>query len=163
MSGWEDPSIIREGGGWRLTRGGERDGGVLASIHTAAFADAWDADTLTAFLIQPGGFALIADNEVAGAGGFLLARVLAGESEVLTLAVRPDCRRTGCATALIEGALALAAALGARRMVLEVGADNAAAQALYARAGFESIGRRPRYYRSAAGLPVDALLLAADC
>ena len=153
--------IPREHGRWRITRASENDGEALASIHATAFADAWDAATLTAFLGQRGGFALIAGDAVAAAGGFLLARAVAGESEVLTLAVRPDCRRTGCAATLLASALATAAALGAQRMFLEVGADNHAGRALYARAGFEIIGRRPGYYRNDAGPSVDALLLAA--
>jgi ribosomal-protein-alanine N-acetyltransferase len=163
MTDREDQSLVGNGCRWRITRAGADHGEVLASIHSAAFADAWDAEILTAFLGQPGGFALIAADAAAGAGGFLLARAVAEESEVLTLAVRPDCRRTGCARVLLESALGLAAALGAQRMVLEVGADNGAARALYARTGFEIIGRRPGYYRSAAGVPVDALLLAARC
>jgi ribosomal-protein-alanine N-acetyltransferase len=42
--------------------------------------------------------------------------------------------------------------------VLEVAADNAAARALYARAGFVAVGHRPRYYRRG-GAAVDALIL----
>ncbi len=136
-------------GRWRIFRARECDGEVMASIHAAAFPDPWDAETLTAFLGQKGGFALIAgDDAAAGAGGFLLARAVSGESEVLTLAVRPECRRTGCAAALIARAVAAAKELGAHRMVLEVGADNVAARTVYARAGFQTIGRRPAYYRN---------------
>lgn len=159
MSGRVAP-VFHADAGWHIRRAGEDDGDVLASIHASAFADAWDADTLTAFLGQAGGFALIAHGPLAGTGGFILGRAVAGESEVLTLAVRPDCRRRGCGTALLAGALATAAAMGASRMVLEVGADNTAARALYAAAGFEVSGRRPGYYRNPTGSPTDALLLA---
>jgi ribosomal-protein-alanine N-acetyltransferase len=41
---------------------------------------------------------------------------------------------------------------------LEVSANNEAARALYARAGFVEVGRRPRYYASGA----DALVLRLD-
>ncbi|MFO1152372.1 MAG: GNAT family N-acetyltransferase [Rhodospirillales bacterium] len=145
---------------WRIASVGESDSAVLASIHRTAFPDAWDAATLGTFVAQPGGFALLARDRSGVAGGFLLARAVAGESEVLTLAVRPECRRTGCGMGLLTHALVVAAAVGTQRMVLEVSADNGAAQALYLRAGFEIIGRRAGYYRSGAGLPVDALLLA---
>ena len=161
MGGARSDSAARpDSGRWRITRAGESDGWVMASIHAAALSDPWDAYTLTAFLGQPGGFALIADDG-AGPSGFLLARAVAGESEVLTLAVRPDRRRGGCAAALLAKAMATAAELGARRMVLEVGADNLAARRLYAGARFRAVGRRRGYYRNAAGLPLDALLLTA--
>src|SRR5574338_969702 len=93
--------LLGNQGRWRITRAGERDGEILASIHSAAFVDAWDAETLAAFLGQPGGFALIAGEPPAPSGGFLLARAVAEESEVLTLAVRPECRHAGCGTALL--------------------------------------------------------------
>jgi RimJ/RimL family protein N-acetyltransferase len=40
-----------------------------------------------------------------------------------------------------------------------VAADNVAARRLYRRAGFEAVGRRPRYYGSAGATPVDALVM----
>ena len=42
---------------------------------------------------------------------------------------------------------------------LEVAADNAAAQALYARAGFAESGRRRGYYRRPDGSGLDALVM----
>ena len=55
-----------------------------------------------------------------------------------------------------------AAARGAVRVFLEVADDNAAARALYARAGFVEAGRRPGYYAGADGERRDALLLALN-
>ena len=53
---------------------------------------------------------------------------------------------------------------GADRMLLEVGAGNAAALGLYAAAGFVEIDRRPRYYRDGADAVVLRLpLTAARC
>ncbi len=54
--------------------------------------------------------------------------------------------------------MALAAGAGAAVMLLEVAADNSAAAALYARAGFGQAGRRPRYYPDG----TDALLLRVE-
>jgi ribosomal-protein-alanine N-acetyltransferase len=74
--------------------------------------------------------------------------------------VRPAARRSGLGGRLVgEGVLA-AAARGAGRVFLEVAEDNAAARALYARAGFVEAGRRPGYYAGADGERRDALLLA---
>ncbi len=92
----------------------------------------------------------------------MLVQVAADEAEILTLAVRPSARRTGVATRLIEKAAARIVAAGGRRLFLEVAEDNAAGRALYARLGFEPVGRRPRYYARPDGPAVDALLLARN-
>ncbi|MBY0338017.1 MAG: GNAT family N-acetyltransferase [Acetobacteraceae bacterium] len=89
--------------------------------------------------------------------GFILARVAADEAEILTLAVVPEARRQGVATALVEAACAAALLAGARVMFLEVAEDNGAARALYAALGFAVAGRRRGYY----GPGRDALLLRA--
>jgi len=51
-----------------------------------------------------------------------------------------------------------AAAMGASAIFLEVSTGNRAALALYARAGFTPIGRRPGYYSDRS----DALVLRLD-
>ncbi|MBS7791055.1 GNAT family N-acetyltransferase [Roseococcus sp. SDR] len=79
-------------------------------------------------------------------GGFILARRVLDEAEILTLAVHPDHRRQGLGEALVETAAVVTAAAGARVMFLEVAEDNAPAMALYAKAGFERAGRRRDYY-----------------
>jgi ribosomal-protein-alanine N-acetyltransferase len=86
-------------------------------------------------------------------------RAIAGEAEVLTLAVEPAHRRRGAARALLRGALAQATAAGAEQAFLEVAADNAAALALYREEGFEEAGRRAGYYQRPGARAVDALVL----
>jgi len=125
---------------------------VMAQIHGKAFppAETWDAATIRWHLGLPG---------VAGwidpRGGMILARAAADEMEVLTLAVIPAARRRGIATGLLEAAMTWARSQGARAAFLEVGVANAAAQSLYARAGFAPTGRRRRYYSDGS----DALIL----
>lgn len=76
--------------------------------------------------------------------GFLVARsVGASEVELLNLAVHPQWRRQGVATALLA---AMTQHLPAD-IFLEVRAANEGARLLYARAGFTEVGRRPGYYR----------------
>ena len=55
-----------------------------------------------------------------------------------------------------------AAQAGAVRLFLEVAEDNAAARALYDRAGFRPIGRRKAYYARPDGGRTDALVLGRD-
>lgn len=126
----------------------------LAAIHAAAFPprEAWGEDAIALQLAMPGVFGLLDQR-----GGMILARVTEDEAEVLTVAVAPQIRRQGVATALLAGAMAAAREQAARTMVLEVAIGNAAARSLYVRAGFVEAGRRPRYYADGG----DALILRA--
>lgn len=81
-----------------------------------------------------------------GIAGFLVARALLSESEVLNFGVRPDARRRGIGSKLLEEAIDWSKRGRARRMMLEVRASNVGAQSFYARHGFQIVGRRGRYY-----------------
>lgn len=120
------------------------DADALAQVHAEAFEAPWPARDILRFAEDPGGFAL-ASETADGLAGFILCRVLAGEAEVLTLAVRPEHRRRGVARNLLEAAAVLAGRT-AGAMFLEVAEDNPAALALYAQAGFSRVGRRAGYY-----------------
>jgi ribosomal-protein-alanine N-acetyltransferase len=96
--------------------------------------------------------------EIGEVAGFLVARRVAGDLEILNLAVRPGGRRRGAGTSLLREALAWSGAFHAQRALLEVRASNLSALRFYERHGFEVTGRRPRYYSA----PIeDALLLSA--
>jgi ribosomal-protein-alanine N-acetyltransferase len=92
----------------------------------------------------------------------LIGRVVAGEAELLTLAVDPRSRGQGIGTELVKRFLAEALQRKAESAFLEVAADNTAAKALYARSGFVTVGRRPAYYRLADGESVDALVMVCN-
>ncbi len=128
---------------------------ALAAIHAACFPPGarWDAAAFAAQLSLPGTFA-----EIAPEGGMSLLRAVAGEAEILTLAVAPPFRRRGLGRALLDAAISAAARHGARVLFLEVAADNVAARALYAAAGFRPLGRRRHYYPDGG----DALTMARD-
>jgi ribosomal-protein-alanine N-acetyltransferase len=124
------------------------DPASLAALHAASFPDAWDAKAIADLLATPGTFAFHADD------GFVLARVAAGEAEILTLAVAPSARGKGLGRVLLQAVITRARAMGAQTMFLEVGADNPAARALYAALGFTKVGDRKGYYQGR-----DALVL----
>ena len=129
----------------------------LAGLHSACFADAWSEATLAELLASPGVFALLAD----GGEGFVLARAVAGEAEILSIGVVPAHRRKGLGRRLLSTAAVEARRRGAARLFLEVASDNAPALALYRRAGFDKVGRRAGYYHRPAGA-VAAEVLAVD-
>jgi [ribosomal protein S18]-alanine N-acetyltransferase len=126
----------------------------LADLHATAFDAPWDAAAFAALLDQSGVHLIERD------AGFILIRVVADEAEILTLAVRPEARRAGLGLILVKAAADAAADTGASTLFLEVAEDNAPARALYARAGFSQVGKRPRYYARPGAAAVDALLLS---
>ena len=99
---------------------------------------------------------------VEGDAGFLLGRAVAGEAEVLTLAVAPEARRRGLARKLLARFVYQARLRGAGRAFLEVSAENTAAIALYESAGFAAVGRRKGYYATPQGARIDAIVLTRD-
>lgn len=137
---------------------GREDAASLAVLHAASFDAPWAADEIAALLAPTGAFGLIA-HDAGEDAGFLLARAVAGEAEILTVAVVPHRRGFGTGRALVGAAIARARRDGAEALYLEVAVDNVAALALYDRAGFSRAGLRPRYYARSGREPVDALVL----
>lgn len=72
---------------------------------------------------------------------------LAGEAELLRIAVDPGRRGEGLAKALLAAAEAELAALRIHELHLEVRVSNAAARGLYEAAGWRGSGARKGYYR----------------
>lgn len=116
---------------------------AMSLIHRLAFplGEQWGPDAFALQLALPATFGFISTR-----GGVILARVAAEEAEIVTVAVAPDAQGHGLGRALLEHAMHTAAGRGAASMVLEVSVANPAALALYAAAGFETVGRRSRYY-----------------
>lgn len=125
---------------------------LLAEIHAAAFpaAESWSRDVIALQLELPTTFALLHP-----AGGFVMARTVVDEAEILTLAVMPTHRRQGLGRLLLGAAMTRAAVLGAAAMFLEVATTNHAARGLYEAMGFVKAGHRRRYYADG----TDALIL----
>lgn len=96
------------------------------------------------------------DGPVAGYAGLSL---VGREAYVQTLAVAPAWQRGGLGHRLLDALLAEATRRGARQVGLEVRADNAAAQRLYARHDFEVAGRRRGYYQPSGA---DALVMLRE-
>ncbi|HVP84639.1 MAG TPA: ribosomal protein S18-alanine N-acetyltransferase [Rhizomicrobium sp.] len=135
----------------------ESDFAELAHLHKACFAESWDERALKD-LVATGARTLLAEQDGRFAG-FILFRTVSDESEILTLAVAPEARRSGMGRALVTQAAQQAARAGATRLFLEVGANNAAARALYAGLGFTPAGQRKGYYSTPGAPPEDALIL----
>jgi len=144
----------------RLRAADKADVPLMASAHAQAFDRPWDQATFEELLAGSGAFAFVAEDQ--DPMGVVLCRALAGEAEILTLAVAPWARRRGVARALMAEALAAARERGASACFLEVDVDNAPAVALYEGLGFERAGLRRAYYDRGGAGRADALVMRLD-
>ena len=128
---------------------------ALALLHAAAFQmpRPWSDAEIAALLASPLCFLLQEPD------GFLIGRVVAGEAELLTLAVWPAAQGRGIGGRLVQGFLAEAALRGADTAFLEVAETNHPARKVYTQAGFGQTARRRGYYHAADGTAVDALVM----
>ncbi len=131
----------------------------LAQIHAACFPGRpWSAGEFAELLAKP-----TSQLTCAPCGqGFALAQTVAGEAELLTIAVMPDAQRKGLGAALLSSLIEALTVAHAERLFLEVARDNAPARALYRAFGFAEIGLRKAYYARAGSAAVDALVLARE-
>ena len=154
----------------------------IAAVHrieTNLFPDPWSVEAFWSELAhvpatryylvaeRAGAESAVAESAVAESAGTHPAdvksvvgyagMVVAGhQADVQTLAVAATHQRGGLGARLLDALLAEARRRGAAEVLLEVRAENTAAQALYARAGFERVAVRRGYYRPGG---TDALVL----
>ncbi|MEX0347609.1 MAG: GNAT family N-acetyltransferase [Rhizobiaceae bacterium] len=120
-----------------------------AALHREGFGRAWSDGEFAALLAKDAVFgfqARIEGKPSALPVGFVLARLAAGEAEILTIAVTRSKRRQGLARALMDAVLRHLHAERADSLFLEVGEGNEPAIALYRRLGFAEVSRRSAYY-----------------
>lgn len=127
----------------------------MADLHRVAFADErpWSAQEFREF--RDNAFVRIFHVD----HGYALTRMIAGESELISIAVHPEHRQKGIARGLIRQWLD--ALKGTADIAfLEVAADNLPALALYTGFGFAVTGKRVAYYTRTSGDTVDAFLMS---
>jgi ribosomal-protein-alanine N-acetyltransferase len=90
--------------------------------------------------------------------GYSVAAIAAGDAHLLNLSIAAEWQRRGLGAELLAFIAKLAGDYAAERIFLEVRPSNAAALALYRRAGFSEIGVRRGYYPAQRGRE-DALVL----
>lgn len=120
----------------------------MARIHAESFDRPWPALDMATHTQRD--LCLGAETN-DGLAAFVIVSVAADQAEILTIATAKSARRTGLGRALLDAATSHLRDSRTKELFLEVAEDNTAALALYRAAGFQPIGRRPGYYRRAAG------------
>ena len=135
-----------------------RDSPAIATIHHEDFVRPWTDGEFASLLGQDTVFGFAARETGKGDAppvGFVLARLAAGEGEILTVA----------GWRLMDAVLRELHGQRAEALFLEVDEANTPAVALYRRLGFFEVGKRPRYYEPAQGSTEDksgALVMRRD-
>ena len=97
-------------------------------------------------------FAVLDDGMVRG---FFILRRVDDEAQLVDLAVRSADRGKGFGRTLLDAAADASRAWACAQLTLEVSAANEPALRLYQRAGFQIVGRRPKFYNDRS----DAILM----
>jgi ribosomal-protein-alanine N-acetyltransferase len=143
----------------RLVSGGfdDLDGvmRVMTSAFDKRFGEAWTRAQCTGILPMTGVQLTLAENGEQIIG-FSLHRSVAGDSELLLLAVDPNAQRKGVGRKLLRHFVDSSRKSGASRVHLEV-RDGNPAVVLYETAHFQQAGRRRNYYKGNNGEQFDAL------
>lgn len=126
----------------------------IARIERDSFTAPWTETSFRTELYSKFAITRVAvlDGLVAG---YICVRQIADECHLLDLAVRPDYRRRGIASLLLNDVLPDIEAADCRALYLEVRISNSAAKRLYEKFGFTVVGIRKNYYNN----PVEHALL----
>lgn len=144
---WTSPPVVEEAL--------DEDLPILAEIHAQSFTHNWEADELARLKGQDG-VMILTVRRASPYGtrnplGFLIIRTVAGEAEVLTIAVHPRSRGRGVGKKLMQDAMFRLYSDRCENLFLEVDGANQAALLLYKSLGFRQVGERKGYYRDAKG------------
>lgn len=140
------------------------DSKAVSALHAEDFSRPWTGGEFADLLAQATVFGFTVRETGRGGqppAGFVLARLAAGEGEILTIAVARAHRRRGLGWRLMDAVLRELHGARAEALFLEVDETNTAAITLYRRLGFREVGKRPAYYRSGEGTS-GALVMRRD-
>ena len=117
----------------------------IAALERECFSAPWTEAMLEEELYNPQASFIVAEDGEGGILGYAGLHAVLDEGYIDNIAVEPDARRHGVASALLDVFCRFGAAKLAF-LTLEVRASNAPAIALYEKYGFQRAGLRPKYY-----------------
>jgi [ribosomal protein S18]-alanine N-acetyltransferase len=118
---------------------------AVLGIEQEAFAVPWRERTFRSLFLRDD-VDLVAAERDGRLVGYAICWSVADQAELGNIAVAAEARGSGVGRALLDAALARVRLRGVKECFLEVRESNEGAQRLYRQAGFEVVGRRPRYY-----------------
>ena len=122
--------------------------GQAAEIERLCFSDPWSEKMLAEHLANPCSLTLAAVGDTGRLLGYVGLLAVVDEGYITNVAVRPDCRRQGIASSLLQALEARGRARNLTFLTLEVRQSNAPARALYEKLGYLQAGLRRNYYEN---------------
>ena len=122
--------------------------GQAAEIERLCFSDPWSEKMLAEHLANPCSLTLAAVGDTGRLLGYVGLLAVVDEGYITNVAVRPDCRRQGVASSLLQALEARGRARNLTFLTLEVRQSNAPARALYEKLGYAQAGLRRNYYEN---------------
>jgi ribosomal-protein-alanine N-acetyltransferase len=133
--------------GLRFRRLEIRDLAAIETIERRSYPTPWSRSMFAGEISKPSSICLGAfDSESHELLGYLIISRYVDAWHVMNVAVEPEHRRRGIATALLDRLFELTVEDGRRGYTLEVRVSNTQAIALYERLGFQARGIRRGYY-----------------
>ena len=130
----------------------------IAELEKLCFHDPWSQNSIASEVNNKLSLWLVAveDEQVVGYVG---SQTVLGETDMMNIAVHPEFRKKGIATALITQLISTLVQQGSHSLMLEVRASNDPAISVYKSLDFVEVGRRKNYYRNPRE---DALILRKE-
>lgn len=120
----------------------------IMKIESVSFGNFfWTQEAFAAEIENQVGHYFIAENEKKEIIGYCGFWLILEEAHITTIAVRPDCRKNGIGEFLLQKMIETGYEKNAKWFTLEVRASNIAAQNLYYKYNFKSLGLRRKYYQ----------------
>ena len=119
----------------------------IAELERLCFHDPWSENSIASELGNRLSVWLVALDEDKVVG-YVGSQTVIDETDMMNIAVHPDYRNRGVATALIVELTQQLKMRGSKGLMLEVRESNSAAISLYEKHGFLQVGCRRNYYRN---------------
>lgn len=118
----------------------------IVALEQACFTSPWTETMLSDALFDPQASFIVAEDGEGNVLGYAGLHAILDEGYIDNVAVEPDARRHGVASALLD-VFCRFGEVNLSFLTLEVRASNQAAIALYEKHGFEQAGLRKGYYQ----------------
>lgn len=119
----------------------------IFNVSNLSFNTPWSKDSISNEVNNPLAKYIVAiDNSNNELVGFIGAWIIAGEADIMNIAVHPSYRKVGIASKLLSSLIDLCNNLNCSNINLEVRASNLPAQNLYKKFSFIENGLRKGYY-----------------
>lgn len=126
---------------------------AVAELEKECFVHPWSEQSIRDYFGNPDAHFFVATDkpensaDVSEVVGYIGSYIICDEAYITNVAVKKASRQHGIGTALLEKCMDCAENSGATFISLEVRLSNTPAISLYKKAGFESAGVRPSFYR----------------